>query len=71
MVVYVQKVGDQFVLPAHAVDELELSDGVAVEIHRVGTGNKPASRFASAEEVLKVHREMEPEYAPAYKKLAK
>jgi hypothetical protein len=69
MVVLVEKVGDNFVLPLQAVQELGLVDGCAIEISKAETGS--ANRYASVDEVMKTHREMEPFHADAYRELAK
>jgi len=73
MVVHVRKINDEFtfVLPPQAARELDLSDGSAVEIRRVDVEPASTFRYASVDEVLKAHREMESEYAPAYRELAK
>jgi antitoxin component of MazEF toxin-antitoxin module len=72
MVARVQKISEGYaiVLTEDALRELNLSEGSAVEIRPVEEA-APAFEYASVEEVLKAHREMEPEYAPAYRELAK
>ncbi len=69
MVVQIEKVGDMFVLPQQVARELGLVDGSAIEISRADA--VPASRYASVDEVMKIHREMEPFHADAYRELAK
>jgi antitoxin component of MazEF toxin-antitoxin module len=71
MVVQVQKIGDEFVLPPQVAQELGLVDGSRVEITRAETATRPANRYASVEEAMKAHREMEPFHAAAYRELAK
>jgi antitoxin component of MazEF toxin-antitoxin module len=69
MVVQVQKSGNtfSFTLPQQAVEELALVDGSSIEV-------QPATariRYASVAEAMRVHREMEPRHAEAYRELAK
>jgi len=69
--VQVQKVGDEFVIPSQAVQELGLVDGSVIEISRAEAAPSPTIRYASVEEVMDVHRKMEPRHAAAYRELAK
>jgi hypothetical protein len=74
MVVQLHKIGSnefKFVLTPQAAQELELSDGCAVEIRPVVGEAAPRFQYVPVDEVMKAHREMEPEYAPAYRELAK
>lgn len=74
MVVNVHKTGEAeftFVLSPQAARELNLADGSAIEIAPVESHPAPSIRYASVEEVMKVHREMEPLHANAYRELAK
>jgi len=71
MVVQVQKIGDEFVLPPQVAQELGLVDGSVIEVTRAENTAKPKNRYASVEEVMKAHREMEPFHAAAYRELAK
>jgi antitoxin component of MazEF toxin-antitoxin module len=73
MVVQVQKLGNRFtfVLPPEVARELDLEDGSAVEIRRADNVPAPAFRYASVDEVMEAHREMEPQYAETYRELAK
>jgi antitoxin component of MazEF toxin-antitoxin module len=73
MVVTLKKSGDTFTfqLPPQAVEELELKDGSSVSIEPATSSVKPTIRYASVEEVMQAHREMEPRHAEAYRELAK
>ena len=73
MVVHVHKVGEtefKFVLSPQAVRELNLADGSAIEILQAGSA-RTGVRYASVDEAMEVHREMEPFHANAYRELAK
>jgi len=71
MVVHVQKVGNEFVLPPQAVQELGLVDGSAIEVSRAEDAPVPTVRYASVDEVMEIHRKMESRHAIAYTELAK
>ena len=74
MVVNVHKTGETeftFVLSPQAARELNLADGSAIEIAPVEPQTASSRRYASVEEVMKVHREMEPFHTNAYRELAK
>jgi hypothetical protein len=59
-------------LTVEMVEELQLADGAAVQVLPVAAAeSRPQMRYASTEEVMKVHREMEPYHADAYRELAK
>ena len=71
MVIHVHKIGDEFVLPIEAAQKLGLVDGSAIEISLAEVAAPGEARYASVEEVMKAHREMEPFHANAYQALAK
>jgi hypothetical protein len=61
-------------LTAEMVEELHIGDGAAVQVlpmPEVVEESRPQIRYASAEEVMAAHREMEPYHAVAYSELAK
>lgn len=72
MVVRVHKTGDEFtfVLPPQAVEELRLVDGSEIDI-RPAEGSAEAIRYATVDEALEAHRKLEPQFAAAYRELAK
>jgi antitoxin component of MazEF toxin-antitoxin module len=73
MVVTLTKSGDTFTftLPPQAAEELALKDGSSVTIEPTQDTPTSTIRYASLEEVMKAHREMEPNHAEAYRELAK
>ena len=76
MVARLQKTQDGFTIPltTEMVKALQLTEGSAVEVSAVTTpAEEPRSqiRYASVEEAMKIHREMEPRHAAAYRELAK
>jgi antitoxin component of MazEF toxin-antitoxin module len=73
MVVTLKQSGDSFTfkLSPQAVKELALKDGSAITIEPTLEPQPPTIRYASVEEVMKAHREMEPRHADAYRELAK
>jgi hypothetical protein len=73
MLVNVHKVGEtefKFVLSPQAVRELNLVDGSAIEIMPAAPP-RSGVRYASVDEAMEAHREMEPFHANAYRELAK
>jgi hypothetical protein len=77
MVAHLEKTEKGYTIPltAEMVAALHLVEGAAVDVRPVETAATeeatPQIRYASVEEVLKMHREMEPAHAEAYRELAK
>jgi antitoxin component of MazEF toxin-antitoxin module len=72
----VQKTSNGFVVevPSHVAEDWQLTDGSAVELSRIVSPQEQTAstiRYASVEEVMEVHRKMEPRHAAAYRELAK
>jgi hypothetical protein len=61
-------------LTAEMVESLHLVEGAAVQVLPLAESvEEPHAqiRYASVDEVMKIHREMEPHHAEAYRELAK
>ena len=73
MVLQVQMIENELhiVLPPQAAQDLHLVDGSSVEVKPLPSSDKPNIRYMSTEEALEIHRSLEPEYAEAYRALAK
>lgn len=76
MVARLEKTQDGYAIPltAEMVEALHLAEGAEVEVRPVQEAageQSPRIRYASVEETMKVHREMEPRHAAAYRELAK
>ena len=73
MVARVKKLEEGYavLLSDEIVEELHLTEGSPVQILPAPEQQGPAIRYASVAEVMKVHREMEPFHANAYRELAK
>jgi antitoxin component of MazEF toxin-antitoxin module len=65
--------GYAILLTEEMVEELHLSVGEAVDVRPAEdvVTTAPKIRYASADEVMKIHRQLEPENAKAYAELAK
>jgi hypothetical protein len=76
MVARLEKTKHGYAIPltAEMVESLHLVEGAAVEVLPLAeSADEPHAqiRYASVDEVMKVHREMEPHHAEAYRELAK
>jgi hypothetical protein len=73
MVVQVQKTGNvfSFELSPDAIRDLKLKDGSALDVRLPEADAAPAIRYASVDEMMHVHRQLEPRHARAYEELAK
>jgi len=76
MVARLEKTQHGFAVPltAEMVEALQLAEGSAVEVLPVASPaaeSRPQVRYASVEEVMEIHRKMEPSHAAAYRELAK
>jgi antitoxin component of MazEF toxin-antitoxin module len=76
MVVRVQKISEGYgiVLTEDALRELNLAEGVAVELRPVAAeteNSRPEIRYLSLDEGLSIFRETEPEHRQTYEQLAK
>ena len=74
-----EKTQDGFTIPltAEMVEALQLTEGSAVDVSPVAAPAEiaekpqPQIRYASVEEVMEIHRRLEPEYREVYRELAK
>ena len=76
MVARLEKTQQGFAIPltAEMVEALRLTEGSPVEVSPVAEPAeepRPQIRYLSVEETMKIHREMEPLHAAAYRELAK
>jgi hypothetical protein len=68
-IVRIEKVGDWFVLPQEAVEELRLQEGTVIEVTRADTD--PSHRYASVEETMRVFESTLKTHDAVYRELAK
>jgi hypothetical protein len=76
MVARLEKTEHGYAIPltAEMVESLHLFEGAAVQVLPLAESveeSRVQVRYASADEVMKIHREMEPHHAEAYRELAK
>ena len=76
MVARLEKTQNGYAIPltAEMVETMQLREGARVEVLPLSESvEEPPTqiRYATVEEVMKAHREMEPQHADAYRELAK